>query len=160
MSMIFYIFLYCLTGYFVPYRPDKISIFPEFSSPQFFLYPWMPPEYFLRTYALQHPHRFPYRISRRYARKYVHVITRYLHFYDFTVPCCQYLFKQLLYRIPYLPIQYPFTIFRRPYKMISRIVNCMAHSFYAHAAYYTKIPIYLNPFLPVLPHGVSRVSFS
>ena len=158
MSMIFYTFLYFLTGYFVPYRPDKISIFPEFSPTQFLLYPWIPPENFLRTCALYHPHHFPYRISRRYARKYLYVIARYLHLYHFTVPCCQYLFKQLLYRIPYLPIQYPFTIFRRPYKMIPRIVNCM--SFYAHAADYTKIPTYLNPFLPVLPHGVSRVSFS
>ena len=52
MSMIFYIFLYRLTGYFVPYLPDKISIFPELSSPQFLLYPWMPPENFLRTYTL------------------------------------------------------------------------------------------------------------
>jgi hypothetical protein len=44
--------------------------------------------------------------------------------------------------------------------VISRVIDCMAHSFDGHAAYYTKSLNKGNPFLPVLPHGVSRVGFS
>jgi len=115
MSMIFYIFLYCLTGYFIPYRPDKISIFPEFSSPQFLLYPWMASKKFPSHLSLQHPYRFPYRISRRYARKYVHVIARYLHFNHFYSPrAANISLNNSFGRIPYLTIQYPFADISAP----------------------------------------------
>ncbi len=62
--------------------------------------------------------------------------------------------------ISHLFLQYPLAIFGCPYKMVSCVVNCMAHSFDSHAAYYTKFLNKGNPFLPVLPHGVSRVGFS
>jgi len=41
MAVILYIFLYRLAGDFVSNGPDKISIFPKFSTPQFSLYLWM-----------------------------------------------------------------------------------------------------------------------
>ena len=41
--------------------------------------------------------------------------------------------------LPDLIPQNPFSILRRPYKMVSRIINRMAQSFDAHAAYYTKL---------------------
>jgi hypothetical protein len=44
--------------------------------------------------------------------------------------------------------------------MISCIIDCMAHSFERHAVYYTQFLKKGNPFLPALPHGVSRVCFS
>ena len=160
MSMVLYIFLYRITGHFVTHCPDKISVFPEFSTPQLFLYLWILPKNLFRTHALEDPYHLPYRIFRWYAGEYVYMILRYLHLHYFTVPRFQYLFKQFPYRISYLSFQYPFAVFRCPYKMVSRVINCMAQAFYAHAAYYTKILNQWNPFLPVLPHGVSRVSFS
>jgi hypothetical protein len=44
--------------------------------------------------------------------------------------------------------------------MVSCVIDCMAGSLQAHATYYTRFSNQGNPFLPVLPHGVSRVYFS
>lgn len=160
MSMVLYILLYRITGHFVPHCPDKISVFPKFSTPQLSLHLRIPAKNLFRTYTLENPYHLSYRIFRRYAREYVDMILRYLHLHYFTVPRFQYLFKQFPYRISHLFCQYPLAVFRRPYKMVSRVINCMAQTFYAHAAYYTKNLNHWNPFLPVLPHGVSRVRFS
>ena len=51
MSMILDISLDCLTGDLVSYRPDKVSIFPELSSPQLSLYLGEPSEDLLRADA-------------------------------------------------------------------------------------------------------------
>src|SRR5208337_2131275 len=155
-----YIPLYRITGYFVSNCPDKISVFPKFSTPQFSLYLRISHKDLSCTHAFQNPHYLSNRISGWYTRKYVHMILRYLHLHYLTVSCCQYLLKQFLYRIAYLFLQYPLSILRCPYKMVSRIINCMAHSFESHAAYYTQFLKKENPFLPVLPHGVSRICFS
>ncbi len=155
MSMILYIPLYRITGYFVSNGPDKISIFPKFSTPQFSLYLRISHKDLSGTHTLHNPHYLSNRRSGWYTRKYVHMILRYL-----TVSCCQYLLKQFLYRIAYLFFQYPLAILRCPYKRISCIIDCMAHSFEAHAVYYTQFLKKGNPFFPALPHGVSRVCFS
>jgi hypothetical protein len=44
--------------------------------------------------------------------------------------------------------------------VVSRFIDCMAHSFDGDAAYYTKSMHKGNPFLAVLPDWVSRVRFS
>ena len=160
MSMILYILLYRIAGHLVPDCPDKISVFPKFPTPQLSLYLRIPPKNLFRAYTLDNPYYLPYRIFRRYAGEYMYMILRYFHLYYFTVPRFQYFFEQFHYRISYLFLQYPFAVFRCPYKMVSRVINCMAQTLYAHATYYTKILNQCNPFLPVLPHGVSRVSFS
>ena len=160
MSMVFYIFLYCLTGDFISNGSDKISIFPKFSTPQFSFDLWVSPKYFFCTHAFQNSHHLSNRIFGWYRCKYMYMILCYFHLFYFTVSCFQYLFKDLFYGISQLFFQYPLAIFRCPHKMVSCVVNCMAHSFDGHASYYTKLLKKGNPFLPVLPHGVSRVGFS
>lgn len=153
MSVVLYISSYRFTRYLVSDGSDKISVFPKFSTPQLSLYLRIPQKYLSCTHALQNPHYFSNRISGRNARKYVHMILGYLNLLYLTVSRCQYLFKQLLYRISYLFFQYPLAILRCPYKMVSRIIYRMAHSFEGHAVYYTQFLKKGNPFLPVLPHG-------
>jgi hypothetical protein len=80
--------------------------------------------------------------------------------FNHTVFYYQYLFKQLAYCFMYFVLKNKLPILRSSHQTVSRIVNCMAQTFYAHAGYYTKTTYYWNPFLPVLPHGVSRVNFS
>jgi hypothetical protein len=160
MSMIANIVLYRFTGDFVSNRSDKISIFPEFSTPQLSLHFRVSQKDFFRTHALENPHHLPHRIFGWYAGKYMDMVLSYFHFLYFTVSRCQYLLEQLLCTISYLCFQYPLAIFGCPHKMVSRVIDCMAHSFDGHAWYYTKSLNKGNPFLPVLPHGVSRVSFS
>jgi len=160
MSMVFDIVLYHLTCHFVSNGSDKISIFPKFSTPQFFLDLWMSLKYFLCTHTFQNSHHISNRIFWWYRCKYMDMIFCYFHLFYFTVPRYQYLFKQFFCTISHLISQYPFAILGCPHKMVSCVIHCMAHSFDGHAVYYTTFLKKGNPFLPVLPHGVSRVSFS
>ena len=160
MSVVLYISFYGITRYLISNCPYKVSIFPKLSTPKFSLYLRMSQKNFPRTDTFQNSHHLSNRVFRRYTCKYMYMIFGYLHFHHFTVSRCQYLFKQFFYAISYPSTQYPLAIFGGPYKMVSRIVNCMAQSFYAHSSYYTRVKKQCNPFLPVLPHGVSRVFFS
>ena len=160
MPMILYISSDRFTRYFIPHGSDKIPVFPKFSAPQLSLYLGISQKYLSCAHALQNSHNLPHRIAGRNSRKYVHMIVGYLNLLYLTIPCSHYLLKQLLHRISYLFLQYPLAILRCPYKMVSRIIYCMAHSFEGHAVHYTQILKKGNPFLPVLPHGVSRVCFS
>jgi len=160
MPVVLYISLYGITRYLISNCPDKVSIFPKFSTPKLSLYLRMSQKNFFRTHAFHNSHYLSNRVFRWYTCKYMYMIFSYLHFHYFTISRCQYLFKQFLYAISHLSPQYPLAIFRCPYKMVSRIVNCMAQSFYAHLTYYTRLKKRCNPFLPVLPHGVSRVVLS
>jgi len=160
MPMVFYIFFDRLTCHFVSNGSDKISIFPKFSTPKLFLDFRMFQKYFFCTHTFQNSHHISNRIFGWYRCKYMYMIFRYFHLFYFTVSRCQYFFKQFFYTISHLVSQYPLAILGCPNKMIPCIVNCMAKSFGSHAAYYTKFLNKGNPFLPVLPHGVSRVGFS
>ena len=158
MSMISNIFLYLLTCHFIPKGSDKISIFPKFSTPQFSLYLWISKKDLFCTHTFENSYHLTNRIFGWYRCKYMYMIFCYFHLFCFTVPCFKCLFKEILNRISQLFFQYPLAIFGCPHKMVSCVVNCMAHSFDGHAVYYTKLLKKGNPFLPVLPHGVSRVS--
>ena len=160
MTMVLDISLDRVAGHFISHRAHKVPIFPELPSPQLPLHLWISPKYLLRTHALQCPYYFANRILRRDTRKYVHMILRYFHLNHFTVPRPQYLSKQSLSRLSHLIPKNPLPVLRRPYEMISRVINRMAQSFEAHAPYYTRNSPQKNPFLPVLPHGASRVRFS
>ena len=154
------IVLYRFTGDFVSNRSDKISIFPEFSAPQLSLYLWMSQKDLFCTHSFQKSHHLNNRIFGWYRCKYMYMIFCYFHLLYFTVSCFQYLFNELLYSISKLFFPYPLGIFRCPHKMVSFALDCMAHSFEAHAVYYTKLPKKGIPLLPVIPHGASRVGFS
>ena len=160
MSMILYVSLYGLTGNFVSNCSNKISVFPEFPSPEFSLYLGMPHKNFFRTHTLENSHNLTNRIFGWYTHEYMDMILGYFHLLHFAISRCQYLFKQLFHSIAQFISQYPLAIFGRPYKMVSRVINCMALASDCHAMYYTKSRKKGNPFLPVLPHGVSRVNFS
>jgi hypothetical protein len=160
MSVVLEILLYRIACHLVSDCAYKVPIFPKLSAPQLTLDLRISPKDLFRTHALQYPHYLTNRVFRRYARKYMHMILGYLYFHNLTIPCCENLLKHLFGRISYLLFQYPLAILRCPDEMVSRVVDCMAHSFDSHAAYYTRVLDYCNPFLPVLPHGASRVGFS
>ena len=160
MSMVADIVLYRFARDFVSQRSNKIAVFPKLSTPQFSCDLWVSQEDLFCTDAFERSQHLAKRISRWDTGKYMDMVLCYFHFLNFTVSCFQYLFKQLLCGISHLFLQYPFSVFGCPYKMVSRVIDCMAHSFDVHAAYYTTLLNKGNPFLPVLPHGVSRVNFS
>jgi len=129
--MILHIPLYRITCYFVSNCPDKISIFPKFSIPPFSLYIRISHKALLHSHS-PGPSLFIQQNIWVVYSKYVDMILRYL-----IVFCCQYLLKQPIYRIPYLFFQYQFAVLLRPYKMVSCLIDYMAHSFGGHAVYYT-----------------------
>lgn len=160
MPMIVHIFLNHFRCYFIPYSSHKISIFPKLPSPQLPLHLRMPPEYFLRTNTFECPHYLSYKILWWYASKYMDMILRHLYLLYLTVSCFQYLSKQFFRQFPNLILQYPLAILRCPYQMIFCIIYCMAYTSQTHVTYYIPLQTKGNPFLPMLPHGVSRVLFS
>lgn len=160
MSVITSIVFYRFTGDFVSNCSDKISIFPKTSTPQLSLHLWISQKNLFCTHTFEHSHHQSNRIFGWYAGEYMDMILGYFHFLDLTVSCFQYLLKELFCSISHLFLQYPLAKFGWPHKVVSRVIDCIAHSFNSHAAYYTKSITTGNPFLPVLPLGVSRVSFS
>jgi hypothetical protein len=128
-----------LTNYFlgnlVPNRAGKISIFPQFTSPQFFLYFGILLKYFTRADTLEYANNFSYRIFWRKRQKYMNMIFRYFHRIYLKLKILRNLFKQLLYSLPNLSSQYPFPIFRCPNKMIRAIIYCVTRSSYRHRPY-------------------------
>jgi len=160
MPMISYIFLYRLACHFVSNGSDKLSILPKFSTPQLFLDLWMSQKDLFCTHTFENSHHISNRILRWYRCGCMDMIFCYFHLFYFTVSCFQYLFKQFFYTISQSISQYPFAILLCPHKRLSCIIHWLAKSFDTHAVYYTKFLHKGNPFLPVLPHGVSRVGFS
>ena len=161
MSVVLEILLYRITLHFVSDCSNEIAVFPKLSTPQLTLDLGISPKDLFRAHALQNPYYLTNRVFWRYARTYMHMIGGgYLYFQDLTIPCCKNLLKQFFGCISQLLLQDPLAILRCPHDMVARIVDRMAHSFDSHAAYYTRDLQYCNPFLPVLPHGASRVGFS
>ena len=107
MSMVFDIFLYDFTCHFVSNGSDKISIFPKFSTPKFFLDLWMSQKDLFCTHAFENSHHLTNRIFGWYRCKYMYMIFCYFHLFYFTISCFQYLFKELLYDISQLFFQRP-----------------------------------------------------
>ena len=160
MSVVLKILLYRIARHFVSDCSNEIAVFPKLSTPQLTLHLRISPKDLFRAHALQNPHYLTNRAFWGYARNYMHIIGGYLYFQDLTIPCCKNLLKQFFRYLSDFLLQDPFAILRCPHQMIARIVDRMAHSFDSHAAYYTRLLRYCNPFLPVLPHGASKVGFS
>ena len=143
-----------LTGNPVSHGPGKVAIFPELSAPEVSLHLGEPSEDLLCADCLENHHHLPNRISGRHARQDVNLIRGDLHLLHLAVPRFQDLLNSDLFS------QDPLALLRRPHQVVSRIVHRMAYPFEAHAVYYTPCSKRGHPFLPVLPHGVSRVGIS
>ena len=139
MPIVFDIVLYDFTGDFVSNGSDKISIFPKFSTLQFFLDLWMSLKYFLCTHTFENSHHISNRIFGWYRCKYMYMIFCYFHLFYFIVSCFQYLFKPFFYTISQSISQYLFATLLCAHKMISSIIHWLAKSFDSHAVYYTTL---------------------
>ena len=130
--MIRYISSYYFSSYYVSNCSHKVPVFPKFSTPQFFFNFRIFTKYYTGAYTLQHPNYSRYTISRWKRQKYMYMILCYLKSVYLKIMILCYLAKYLFYLRTYLPPQYPFPIFRDPYKMILRIIHSMACSFEFH----------------------------
>ena len=156
------VFSYHFHRYLIPYRAGKISIFPEFSAPQLFLYFRMLLEYYARTYPLEHADNLCNAISWGKGQKYVNMVWGNLHrvYLKFMMLCD--FSKYLLYSFLYFSPQYPLPVFRCPHQMIFRIIHCMACSLQYHALPFIigRIAFGKKLFIPAYKAGYSSFEFS
>jgi hypothetical protein len=144
MSLVFNIFPYYVSSYFVPYTPDKISVTPKFSSPKLFLQLREFSKYFSRRYTLEYLHYLRGCISRRYFHKYVHMILHYFHCVYTKLIFFGNLSKYIFQVLRNLTTHYPLSVLWDPYQMIFQIIYSVFCPFYAHAIFISPCKIFDN----------------
>jgi hypothetical protein len=154
-SMISDISLDQIRGDFLPHRPNKISILPKLSPPQWLLNPRIFLKYLTRRNTLQYPYHLGYRIPRRKTQKNMDVVQCHPHFLNLNPMMLRPIPKYLFYLRPYIFLLNPFPIFRCPYQMIFGVVNRMRCSPNSHEGSYTifSLPLADAPFIPSTGRG-------
>jgi hypothetical protein len=132
--MMTYIFFNHLTRHSVPNGPSKISIFPQFPSPQPSPQPRKLAKQLPPRKTLYDPYHLAYRVLWPKRNQQMDVFFRHLKFLYFKVISFGYLPHQLLRSLPYdfflknIP-----PIFWTPDQMVPCLVNRMTRSFQTHA---------------------------
>jgi len=131
MSLIFNIPPYDLSGDFVTYTPNKISIAPELPSPELFPQFGKFLKYLSGRHTFQYLHYLRWGISGWCLNKYVHMVFHDFHriypeFILFSYPL------KYLFQVPrYLLVQYLLPVLRYPHQVIFQIIYgvfCPSHS--------------------------------
>jgi hypothetical protein len=159
--MVFNIVSNHLCSHFVTNCPDKITIFPEFSSPKLFLHLRMLMKYNAGTDALQHSYHLGNRVPWWKAQKDMNMVFCYLKGIYLKIVILGNLLKGLFHSLSNIIPQNPFSVFRSPYQMIFRIVDRMRSSFQFHAVNiaYLNLPSAGKLFIPVYKTGYSSSHF-
>ena len=127
------VFLDNIFCHFISNCANKISIFPKFPSPQFFLNFRVILEYLLGRFTLKSLHYFRYRIPRWKTQKYMNMVLCYFHSLYFKLIGDGYFFKTFFKKFSDITSQYPFSVFGSPNQMIPGIIYRMTCSSYGHA---------------------------
>ena len=125
MCLIFSIFPYYVSGDFITYTPDKISIAPKLPCPQFFPQFRKLLKYFAGSHALQYLHCLCRRISGWYLNKYVHMVFHDFHRIYPELILFRNPLKHLFQIFRNFPTQYVFPVLGYPYQMILQIIYGM-----------------------------------
>ena len=160
--MVFNIVAHHLCSYFIANCPDKITIFPEFSSPKLFLHLRMLMKYHAGTDALQNPYHLGNRVPWRKGQKNMNMVLCYLHGVYLKIVALRDFFEYIFHPFSNVISQNPFSIFRGPYQMVFRIIDRMAGSlqFHAESISYVSLPSAGELFIPVYKTGYSSSGFS
>jgi hypothetical protein len=151
-----------LCRYFVANCSDKVSIFPEFTTPKLPFHFRMLLEYYAGTDALQHPYHFGDRVPRWKGQKDMDMVFCNLKGVYLEIVSGGYLFKDLFRSLSEISTQDPLSIFRGPHQMIFRIIDRMAGSLQFHAICiaYLSLPSAGELFIPVYKTGYSSSVFA
>lgn len=113
-------------GHFVSNRSDKISVTPQFSTPELASQPCKLFKDLASRQILQYSHCLRNGISRWKRKKYVNMIRHDCHLFNVEIVCfCNFL-KNLFQTLLKSARQNLLAIFRHPDYVIFRIVYCMA----------------------------------
>jgi hypothetical protein len=138
MSLVLNIMANDISGYFISYTPDEVSIIPKLSCPKLFPELGIFLEYLSRRNALHYLDDLGRSVFRRRFGKYMHMIFYYFHgIYLKTIlfsNMLEYFFKTLrdFFR------KYPFTVFGYPDQMIFQIIYGVFRSSNSHTVFYNS----------------------
>ena len=150
MGLIFNIFTYYVSGDFVTYTPNKISITPKLLRPQLFPQFRKLPKYLTRRYTFQYLHYLRRGISGRYLNKYMHVIPHDFHNIYLELIFLGFLLKHLLQMLRNFITQYVLPIFWYPHQVILQVIYGMFCPSNPHAAVIHEKALFRQAPLPRL----------
>ncbi len=142
----------------VPYRPDKVSVTPQFSSPQLLTQAWVPTKQLPSRYTLHNLHYLAWTILRRYYQKQMYMIRHHFHRINLHIVPLRYPTKDFLQTFCYCTSQDELTVLGNPYKVVLEIVNSVFRAFdRAHDSYRSGLIRLrrISAFLPAASCGVS-----
>ena len=150
MRLIFNIAPYHIRSNSVTYTPNKISVTPQFTSPELLPQSWKFPKHLLRRYALHNLPNISRRIARRCFQKYVHMIFHYFHSIHPHPILIRYPLKHFFRVLSNLAYHDVLLVLRYPYQMILNIKNGMLCPSYPHAAVIQEKALFRQAPLPRL----------
>ena len=132
MSLIFNIPAYNLSGDFVTYTPNKISIAPELPNPELFPQFGKFLKYLSGRHTLQYLRYLRRGISGWCLNKYVHMVFHDFHRIYPEFILFSYPLKYLLQVPRYLLVQYMLPVLRYPYQVIFQTIYGVSCPSYSH----------------------------
>lgn len=150
MGLIFNIFPYYISGNFVTYTPDKISIAPKLPRPQLFPQFRKLLKYLACRHTFQYLHYLRWGISGRYLNKYMHVVFHYSHSIYLELILLSYPLKDLLQMPRNFITQYVLSIFWYPYQVILQVIYSMLRPSITHATFIHEKALFRQAPLPRL----------
>ena len=120
---------YDLRFYLVSFGAHNISISPKLPSPQLPSQPCKPEKLRSGGDTLHDLHDPGWRVARRGAEKYMHMIFHYFHRIDFHIIGFRHTLKYFSHCLGYLAGQKILSVNRRPYKVINQVIGCMRTRF-------------------------------
>jgi hypothetical protein len=135
-----------LTSHSVTYCPSKVSVLPDLTAPQPLLQTRelakQPPP----TLALYDPHHLPYRPRWRERNQKMHMFFHDFHLHYLNPVDLADFLHDLFRSLPYLdPLEDLFPVLRAPDQMVTRVVDGMTRSPYAHALNISQQPARAYP---------------
>jgi len=134
MRLIFNIFPYYVSGDFITYTPNKVSIAPKLPCPQLFPQFRKLLKYFTGRHTLQYLHYSCRGISGWYLNKYMHVVFDNFHRIYPELILLSYPLKYLFQVLRNFTTQYVFPVLRYPHQVVLQIVYGMLCPSNSHAA--------------------------
>ncbi len=160
--MIFAIISNHLCGYFVANGSSKISVLPKFSTPELLFHFRMLFENYTGTDALEHRYHLGNRVARGKGQKDMDMVFCDLKGIYLKAVMYGNLLKDFFCSFSQISTQDPFSIFRRPYQVVFRIIDRMAGSLHydAECIAYLSLPSAGELFIPVYKTGYSSSGFA
>ena len=150
MSLVLNIFPYYVSGDFITYTPNKISIAPKFPRPKFLPQIRKLPKYLTRRHTFHYLYHLCRGIPRWCLNKYMHMVFYHLHrIYPELISLSNPL-KNLFQVLRNFPTQYVLPVLRYPYQVVLQVIYGMFCPSYTHAVFITVMALLWQTPLPRL----------